>query len=182
MLKHTISELKEALVCLEAGRVTLPYPFAPHAPEGEFRGKPVLNTRKCMSCGACGNACPARLISITDEAGVRTLRFELGRCTYCGNCRDACPQEAITLSQQFELSTASTSDLEIRGEFHLQVCRRCGAPIGTLRQVGVIRERLGVVPELQIADSGFLTLCPACRRASFLDNPALAVEVTRERA
>lgn len=181
MLKHTISELKEALVCLEAGQVTLPYPFAPHPPEGEFRGKPVLNTRKCMSCGACGNACPARLISITDGGAIRTLRFELGRCTYCGNCRDACPQEAIELSEHFELSTASTNDLEIRGQFHLQVCRRCGVPIGTLRQVGVVRERLGAVPELRIAGSDFLSLCPGCRRTSFLDNAALTEEVVRER-
>ena len=176
MLKHTISELKEALICLEAGQVTLPYPFQPHPPDENFRGKPVLHTRKCMSCGACGNACPARLISIRDEAGIRTLSFELGRCTYCGMCRDACPQEAITLSQQFELSTETPGDLLIRAEFKLVTCRECGHPIGTERQVELVREKLKA-SDMQLLDLSYLELCIPCKRKAFIRTPALMQEV-----
>jgi hydrogenase-4 component H len=178
MFKHTISELKEALVCLEAGQVTLPYPFQPHPADGNFRGKPVLNTRKCMSCGACGNSCPSRLISISDVGRVRTLRFELARCTYCGNCRDACPQEAISLSAQFELSTADPQDLIIRADFNLTCCRNCGAPIGTQRQVDLVRDKIRASPDLQMTDLGYLELCTRCRRGAFIHNPALSVEVS----
>ena len=177
MFKHAISELKEALVCLQAGQVTLPYPFQPHPPEEGFRGKPVLNVRKCMACGACANACPSRLISLTDGDGVRALHFELARCTYCGNCRDVCPQEAIEMSSQFELSTAAIEDLQIHAEFKLATCRECGAPIGTQRQVGVVREKIAAAEGLHMAETAYLDLCVACKRKAFLHTPALTLEV-----
>jgi hydrogenase-4 component H len=176
MFKHTISELKEALVCLKAGQVTLPYPFVPHPVEDTFRGRPVLNTRKCMCCGACANACPARLITLTDRDGIREFHFELARCTYCGNCRDACPQEAIEMSTQFETATATSDDLVIHAEFYLQTCRECGEVIGSQRQVAVVREKLSANPALtNYAD--YFDLCLACRRKQAIHTPSLALEV-----
>jgi hydrogenase-4 component H len=177
MFRHTISELKEALLCLQAGQVTLGYPFEPHPADENFRGKPTLNTRKCMSCGACGNACPARLITITDEGGIRTLKFELARCTYCAKCRDFCPQEAITLTPQFELSTAAPDDLNIHADFHLARCRECGEVIGTERQVAVVREKL-LASEMQLPDLSYLELCIQCKRKAFIHSHALMLEVT----
>jgi hydrogenase-4 component H len=177
MFKHTISELKEALVCLQAGQVTLGYPFVPHPPDENFRGKPVLNVRKCMSCGACGNACPSRLITITDHDGMRSLHFELSRCTYCGNCRDACPQEAITLTSQFELSTVTPEDLVIHADFNLVLCRECGAVVGTERQVNLVREKLAASDNLHLADMSYVDLCVECKRRDFIHTPALTLEV-----
>ena len=57
MFKHTISELKEALVCLQAGQVTLAYPFQPHPAEGiprQARGRlralhRLRRMRQCLS-------------------------------------------------------------------------------------------------------------------------------------
>ena len=158
MFRHTISELKEALVCLKAGQVTLHYPFEPHPVEETFRGRPVLNTRKCMCCGACANACPARLITLTDKDGIRTLHFELGRCTYCGNCRDVCPQEAIEMSTQ------------------LLTCRECGAVVGTQREVDVVREKLSGSP-VRTNYADYFDLCITCRRKQAIHTPSLAVEV-----
>jgi hydrogenase-4 component H len=177
MFKHTISELKEALVCLQAGQVTLPYPFQPHPPEEGFRGKPVLNVRKCMACGACANACPARLISLIDLDGVRALHFELARCTYCGNCRDACPQEAIEMSPQFELSTITPDDLTIHAEFKLVKCRECGATVGTQRMLDVVRAKLDAADDLHLEDRAYLGLCLNCKRTASIHSPALRLEV-----
>jgi len=129
-----------------------------------------------MACGACGNACPARLISINDKDGIRTLLFELGRCTYCGMCRDACPQEAIELSTQFELSTANPADLIIRADFHLVLCRECGGVIGTQRQVDLVREKLNA-SDLRLVDMDYLNLCIECKRKAFIHTPALTLEV-----
>ena len=160
MFKHTISELKEALVCLEAGQVTLGYPFVPHAPDANFRGKVEVDTRKCMGCGACANACPARLITLNDTHDERTLFFDLGRCTYCAACRDACPQEAIVLTPQFELATTDKTDLHFSMNFRLAHCAECGQPINTERVADVARERL----LREGGEHAWIELCPACRR------------------
>jgi formate hydrogenlyase subunit 6 len=136
----------------------------------------VLNTRKCMSCGACANACPSRLITLTDQGDIRTLRFELARCTYCGNCSDACPQEAIEMSLQFETSTAKPDDLVINAEFFLLTCHECGSVIGTQRQVEVVREKLSGGP-LVVNYADYFDLCLDCRRKQSIHIPSLSLEV-----
>jgi formate hydrogenlyase subunit 6/NADH:ubiquinone oxidoreductase subunit I len=117
------------------------------------------------------------LITITDEGGIRTLKFELARCTYCAKCRDFCPQEAITLTPQFELSTAAPDDLNIHADFHLARCRECGEVIGTERQVAVVREKL-LASEMQLPDLSYLELCIQCKRKAFIHSHALMLEVT----
>ena len=174
MFKHTISELKEALVCLEAGQVTLKYPFEPHAPDENFRGKVDVDVNLCIGCGACANACPATLISVGDSGEGRTIHFELGRCTYCAACRDVCPQKAIVLTPQFETATPNVADLRINITLKLIHCRECGHVVNTRRALNLVREKLG-------DDYGaleWLDLCPECRRKMMLLTPDLALEVT----
>jgi len=174
MFKHTISELKEALVCLEAGQVTLKYPFEQHAPDLNFRGKVEIDIALCIGCGACGNACPATLISVDDGEAGRTLHFELGRCTFCAACRDACPQHAITLTPQFETATPNKSDLQIRLVFKLIHCRECGQVVNTRRAVDLVRGQL----KQDYGALYWLDLCADCRRKMALQTPDLVLEVT----
>lgn len=175
MLKHLVSELKEAVLCLQAGQVTLGYPFQPHAPEGNFRGKVVVDTAQCIGCGACATACPARLITIRDMAAYRIVDLELRRCTFCAQCRDVCPQKAITLSSQFETASTSMDDLQITLQLKLVRCRECGAPIGTQRAtnriVGELTDKIGIAPER----IDWLDLCVACKRKQM----AWSLEVSR---
>lgn len=174
MFKHTISELKEALVCLQAGQVTLPYPYQPHPAAGAYRGKPVLDMMRCVGCGACANVCPPRLISLEDAGEYRSIRFELGRCTYCGSCQEACPAQAVTLSPQFELATGSTDDLTIHLKLNLVKCRSCGAVVGTRRAVNRVQAAL---VELTGEEVAWLDLCLACKRKAAMHTPELALEV-----
>lgn len=173
MFKHTISELKEALICLEAGQVTLKYPFAPHAPDINFRGKVDVDFACCIGCGACANACPATLISVNDGDDGRTLFFELGRCTFCAACHDACPQKAIVLTSQFETATSNIADLQIRLILKLVHCRECGQVVNTQRAVDLVREQLGQ----DFGGLAWLDLCPDCRRKMALQDPDLMLEV-----
>jgi hydrogenase-4 component H len=168
MFEHAISELKEALLCLRAGQVTLGYPFEPHPPEPGFRGLPHLDVEKCIGCGACANACPPRLITLHDGDGYRTLDFYLARCTYCARCRDVCPQEALTMSDQFETATPSLDDLHIVIKLKLIYCRECGAVVGTQRSVDKV---LAEVPEqlgLPAEEMDWLDLCLDCKREKAL--------------
>ena len=122
-----LSKLREALICLKAGRVTLPYPFAPHDPEPGFRGKITLDPDLCFGCGGCANVCPAGVIAVHDASQhMRVLEFFWRRCTYCGRCEEVCPEGAITMSMQFETATYRGEDMVIRLEVFMGPCQRCG--------------------------------------------------------
>jgi len=122
-----LSKLREALICWKAGRVTLPYPFAPHDPPPGFRGKITLEPENCIGCGGCANVCPAGVIVIHDtNQHTRTLDFFWRRCTYCGRCEEVCPEDAIHMSQQFETSTNRPEDMTMHLEVFMGPCQRCG--------------------------------------------------------
>jgi hydrogenase-4 component H len=179
MFKHTISELKEALVCLQAGQVTLEYPFRPHPPDGEFRGLPQVEASNCIGCGACANACPARLISLSDDGEYRLLEFELGRCTYCASCRDACPQQAITMSPEFETSTGSKDDLVVKIRLKLVRCRLCGQVVTTQRALDRVKNDLAQSGKFSVEMISGLDLCLSCKRKEALRTTSLVMEVAR---
>lgn len=122
-----VSKLREAVICLKAGRVTLPYPFAPHDPAPGFRGKITVDPDKCFGCGGCANVCPARVIELRDtNQYTRVLEIFWRRCTYCGRCEEVCPEKAIRLSQEFETATNAPQDMVIHLEVFMGMCQRCG--------------------------------------------------------
>ena len=122
-----LSKLREALICFKAGRVTLPYPFAPHDPPAGFRGKIRVDPDLCFGCGGCANVCPAGVILIQDiEQHSRLLEFQWSRCTYCGRCEEVCPEQAIRLSQEYETATDRPQDMVIRLQVFMGPCQRCG--------------------------------------------------------
>jgi len=122
-----LSKAREAIICLKAGKVTLPYPAQPHAPAPNFRGRPIFDAAKCIGCAGCANNCPAREILIFDPCQeIRVLHYLGRRCTYCGRCADVCPEKAITMSQDFETATDKIGDLSQHLELFMSTCQRCG--------------------------------------------------------
>ncbi len=182
MFKHTISELKEALVCLQAGQVTLAYPQQPHPAEENFRGKPVVDFERCIGCGACAKVCPPRLIQLVDADGYREVSYTLGRCTYCGSCRDVCPEQAVQMSPLFETATPQIDDINIIIRLKLLTCRECGATIATQRMAKRVENALH---EAGYSHTENVNLCLSCKRKMGLNSPAwiltklVSPEVTR---
>lgn len=122
-----LSKLKEAIICLRSGRVTLPYPFQPSEPPDGFRGRITVDAEKCIGCAGCANVCPARLIIVNDVSQEkRVLDFLLERCTYCARCAEVCPVDAITVTKEFETTTDNKEDLNMRVEVVMSTCQRCG--------------------------------------------------------
>ncbi len=121
------SKLKETVLCLRAGRVTLPYPAQSRPVPKGFRGRPLFNAAKCTGCAGCANNCPAREILVFDVCQeIRILQYLGRRCAYCGRCADVCPERAITMGQEFETATNSIGDLQQRLELFMSTCQRCG--------------------------------------------------------
>jgi hydrogenase-4 component H len=128
-VKHMslLSKLKEAVICLKAGRVTLPYPATPLFTSENFRGRPIFDPEKCIGCGGCASNCPAREILIFDPSQeCRIIKYLGRRCTYCGRCADVCPEQAITLSKDFENATNSIGDMGQELKIFMGTCQRCG--------------------------------------------------------
>jgi len=121
------SKLEETLVCLKAGRVTLPYPANPEPVPKKFRGRPIFDASKCIGCAGCANNCPAREILVFDVCQeLRILKYLGRRCTYCGRCADVCPEKAITMSHEFENGTNAIGDLQQQLDLFMSTCQRCG--------------------------------------------------------
>jgi hydrogenase-4 component H len=122
-----LSKIKEAIICLKAGRVTLSYPAQVQPVPPGFRGRPVFDATKCIGCGGCASNCPAREILVLDICQeIRILKYLGRRCAYCGRCADVCPEKAITMSHEFENATNSISDIGQRLELFMSTCQRCG--------------------------------------------------------
>lgn len=122
-----VSKLKEAIICFRAGRVTLPYPFAPRPPAEGFRGRISVDAEKCIGCGGCANVCTPRAIVVSDPSQeLRVIDFQLERCTYCARCVEVCAEKAITVTPQFETATNDPRDMRVRVEVYMGSCQRCG--------------------------------------------------------
>ncbi len=121
------SKVEETMLCLKAGRVTLPYPAEPQLTSTRLRGRPVFDAAKCIGCAGCANNCPAREILVVDVCQeIRILTYLGRRCTYCGRCADVCPEKAITMSPEFETATPTVNDLQQKLELFMSTCQRCG--------------------------------------------------------
>jgi hydrogenase-4 component H len=122
-----ISKIKETIICLKAGRVTLPYPAQPQPVPKAFRGRPIFDATKCIGCGGCASNCPAREILVLDICQeIRILKYLGRRCAYCGRCADVCPEKAITMSREYENATDRIADIGQRLELFMSTCQRCG--------------------------------------------------------
>jgi hydrogenase-4 component H len=159
-----MSKLKEAIICFKNLRVTLPYPAKPAPPAEGFRGRLDIDIDKCIGCGACANACPPRLILITNVDSRRSIDFILGKCTYCARCAEVCPEQAITMSREFELATDNKADLNIAVELAMVRCQECGTAFTTKRIADKLTALLPEKIEIEPSALDWINLCPDCRR------------------
>jgi len=121
------SKIKQILMVLKPGVVTLKYPFEPRPVAKDFRGQPAWDHHKCVGCGGCAAHCPARTILVRDICQeLRIMIYDGARCAYCGRCADVCPEDAIVMTEQFELATGDRDDITVTMELFMLTCQRCG--------------------------------------------------------
>ena len=81
-----------------------------------YRGKHVLDFKKCIGCGNCVVICPNDcmwLEKIEDpELGkIERPGVDLGRCLFCGLCAEVCPTVALHMTTEFELADGDRAKL-----------------------------------------------------------------------
>ncbi|ABC21123.1 4Fe-4S binding protein [Rhodospirillum rubrum] len=159
-----LSKIKEALICLRAGRVTLPYPFVPLKAPPRFRGRPTIDGAKCIGCGACAEVCPPRLIEVNDAASTRTVELNYSRCTYCARCQEICPTGAMTCTEDFEMATADRKNLTVSVQLDMVHCETCGKAFMTKRMLDkMLTEFCPPWMNKKIDVPKWLWQCPQCR-------------------
>ncbi len=148
--------------------VTLPYPFEPVEAPPEYRGKPEIDPKKCIGCGACSRACPPDAIRVEDDlvSGVRRIILDVSRCIRCARCEEVCPTGAIKLTREFELASPSKEDLLQTVEMRLARCSICGKYVGrTVRQIEKAKAVLSPLPRDRLEELlRVMTLCEDCRK------------------
>jgi hydrogenase-4 component H len=155
--------LKEVLICLRAGRVTLPYPFKPMQAPARFRGRPYIDGTKCIGCGACAEVCPPRLISVVDSGATRRIAMDYSRCTYCARCQEICPVGSAQCTQDFEDATGSRADLIVSVDLELVPCKTCGAGFITKRMLAKMSDEFSPPWMQKLETPEWFNLCPDCR-------------------
>lgn len=78
-----------------------------------YRGKLVLNKKKCKACGLCRTLCPTGAIRLTMKIKEmitkgKTYRLithpirsiDMGKCVSCGLCVEICPSKAIEFTNK----------------------------------------------------------------------------------
>jgi hydrogenase-4 component H len=163
-----LRELKEAVTALVKGPYTSKFPAVmPEVPEA-FRGAPEYHDADCIGCGACYEVCPARAITMTDDAEKKLRRFVLryDNCIFCGQCERYClPKTGVVLSKRWNLVTDSRPSLEDTVEKEIVLCEDCGEIVGAREHLVWVAERLG---PLGFANPGLML---AKMRALGLDEP-----------
>ncbi|MDR0696545.1 MAG: 4Fe-4S binding protein [Christensenellaceae bacterium] len=53
----------------------------------------VIDSDKCVACGACADACPVEAIENADSK----YAINADNCIDCGTCAGECPSEAISV-------------------------------------------------------------------------------------
>jgi Ni,Fe-hydrogenase III small subunit/ferredoxin len=95
---------------LATGIVTESYPRQRTDTEPCFgRGRPQIDFVHWRDVRPAVAACPTGAISYTDESGVRTATFDLGKCTFCGLCAEA--DGTIQMTRSCELAARRRTDL-----------------------------------------------------------------------
>ena len=102
---------------LRTGVVTTSYPATPPDLAPAARGRPAFDWAAWRDARPAAAICPTGAIACDEAAGVRTVRFDLGRCIFCGLCADVDP--AVRMTTVCECAAPRRADLVTTARYRL---------------------------------------------------------------
>jgi 2-oxoglutarate ferredoxin oxidoreductase subunit delta len=87
--------------------------------EKQDLGQLKVDGNECKGCGLCVEACPPKVISLSERLnhyGYRTAVYAGSGCTACGICFMACPEPgAITVLRRIAQKRAAVASANLKG-------------------------------------------------------------------
>lgn len=115
----------------------------------------VIDKRRCVSCVACVNNCPANALS-TQIAGERLIiSYAAQRCIHCGTCMKVCDDGASQL--RHALSIPLPGRKKVLHTSQMAVCKSCHAGFAPLNHLEKLRQK-NMDYDIRV--------CPDCRSLS----------------
>ncbi|NPA05468.1 MAG: 4Fe-4S dicluster domain-containing protein [Crenarchaeota archaeon] len=135
------------------GRATIrQYPYQPLPPPPRLRGVIQIDPEKCIGCGACATACPAKTL-VFDRERAR-LVYSVTRCIFCLLCVETCPKGAITSLREYEILVEKTPTQVVKHE--PARCIKCGRVYASKKLLEEVEKRVKrKLPHLKT--------CPLCK-------------------
>lgn len=116
-----------------------------------FRGKLMLDLRKCTGCKRCVRACPNKCIEMVlldpqpewweKKRPLEAPQFYIGRCMSCGLCSESCSFDALFHSQLYEGAEITSEGLFYNPERmyetykkHVEIFGELGAEVRKIRR------------------------------------------------
>jgi len=99
--------------------------------EKRDRGQLRVNEDECKGCGLCVEACPPKVIRLSERlnhSGYRTALYAGKGCTGCGICFMACPEPgALTVMRLTNRTTGSMAATEAGLDRSVQGVVQCAS-------------------------------------------------------
>ncbi len=104
---RTIRQFYESFIAGKPNTVLYPYQKLDLPPT--YRGKHIVDFKRCIGCSNCVQICPNNCMwmqKLEDpELGkIERPGIDMGRCLFCGLCVEVCPTAAIHEGVEFELA------------------------------------------------------------------------------
>ena len=123
-------------------------------------GMAYVDRSRCLVCDACASACPYGALKLRVEGDRIKLVFDHSRCVACHLCEWACPYDAIRVEHEYRAG-AYGRRVEL-AEYEVARCRRCGAPLGSMKMMRHVEEKLRKAGAKPLVLEQ-LWLCPRCK-------------------